>query len=417
MRWEGCSIVDVRGREMLDSRGNPTVEATVQLENGVEASGMAPSGASTGMYEALELRDRDQDRYLGQGVLKAVDNVNLKIRPAIQGQNVLDLAAIDDLMCRLDGTPDKSQLGANAILAVSLACGKAGAKSLGMPFYRYIGGLAATSLPLPMMNVLNGGVHASNNVDIQEFMIVPVGMPDFREGLRWCSEVTHALASLLKGRGLSTSVGDEGGFAPNLRSDEDGLELILQAITLAGFQAPRDFQCALDVAASAWAVEEGYLTPKHNIRYTTGNLISYWADLCDRYPILSLEDPLGENDWQGWQRLTREIGGRVQLVGDDLFVTNPQRLARGLEEGCGNAILIKPNQIGTISETIRTVQMAHRAGFTTILSHRSGETEDTSIADLAVGLQSKYIKAGAPCRGERIAKYNRVLHIQELLGV
>ncbi len=416
MMCQEIPIQEVRGREVLDSRGNPTVEATVLLRNGITASGMVPSGASTGEFEALELRDRDNDRYNGKGVLKAVDNINLKIRPAIQGMNGLDLAAVDHAMCQTDGTSDKSNLGANAILAVSIACAKAGAQALRLPLYRYIGGISASTMPIPMMNILNGGVHAANNVDIQEFMIVPVGAPDFREGLRWCSEVYHALAAILKEKGLSTAVGDEGGFAPNLRSDDDALELILQAISRAEYQTPQDFLCALDIAASEWAVTEGYLTPKHNIRYTTGNLISYWADLCDRYPILSLEDPLSENDWQGWQRLTREIGGRVQLVGDDLFVTNAQRLTKGIEEQCANAILIKPNQIGTISETIETVKLAHREGYHTILSHRSGETEDTTIADLAVALHAKYIKAGAPCRGERVAKYNRLLQIEEELN-
>lgn len=409
-------IESVVGREILDSRGNPTVEAVVTLSNGVVGIGAAPSGASTGFYEALELRDQDEKRYLGKGTEKAVQNINTLIAPSLVGMDVTNIAALDEKMIALDGTSDKSKLGANAILAVSLAASKAGAQALGLPLYRFIGGINANTLPVPMMNILNGGAHAANNVDIQEFMIMPIGAPSFKEALRWCAEVFHHLAKILKGRGLSTAVGDEGGFAPNLESDEEAIELILEAIKAAGYKPGTDFALAIDAASSEWKAESGYLLPKSQKTYTTDELIAFWADLCKRYPIRSIEDALDEEDWDGWKKLTNELGDKVQLVGDDLFVTNTTRLAKGIELGCGNCILIKLNQIGSLSETLAAINMAHKAGYRAVVSHRSGETEDTTIADLAVAINAGQIKTGAPSRSERVAKYNQLLRIEEELG-
>lgn len=409
-------ITRISGREILDSRGNPTLEATVTLENGTEAAAAVPSGASTGRYEALELRDGDESRYGGMGVTKAAANLNGPIREALLGMDAEDFRAADLTLLALDGTPDKSSLGANATLAVSLAVARAASKGLGMPLYRFLGGALADTLPVPMMNVLNGGRHASNNIDIQEFMIMPVGAPAFSEGLRWCTEVFHALGALLKSDGLATGVGDEGGYAPDLSSDESALDYLLRAVERAGYQAERDFVLAIDAAASEWRTPEGYTLPKRGERLDAEGLIAYWKKLCARYPIRSIEDGLGEEDWSGWRQLTSALGDRVQLVGDDLFVTNVQRLSKGIEGQCGNALLVKPNQIGTLTETIDAVLTAKRAGYAQILSHRSGETPDTSIADIAVGLGATQIKAGAPSRGERVAKYNRLLEIQASLG-
>lgn len=411
------NVKQVIGREILDSRGNPTVEAEVVLENGVIGRGMAPSGASTGIFEAVELRDKEEKRYGGKGVKKAVHSVNTKIRETIVGMNVNDIYKIDNAMIKEDGTNDKSKLGANAILAVSIACAKAAAKSYYMPFYQFLGGVSANVLPIPMMNILNGGAHASNTVDVQEFMIMPVGASDFKEALRACSEVFHSLQLLLKEKGLATSVGDEGGFAPNLRSDEETIQFILGAIERAGYEPEKDFLLALDAASSEWKGKEKgkYHLPKSGKDMTSIQLIEHWEMLCDKYPICSIEDPLDEEDWEGWIDITAKLGKRVQLVGDDLFVTNTKRLSKGIRERCGNAILIKPNQIGTVSETIKAVKMAQQAGFRTIISHRSGETEDTTIADLAVAFGTGQIKTGAPSRGERVAKYNRLLRIEEQL--
>jgi enolase len=410
------NIKNVFGREILDSRGNPTVEAVVTLENGSMGRAAAPSGASTGSFEALELRDGDSSRFGGKGVTKAVNHINTEIRDAICGMDSTDTVEIDRKLIETDGTKDKSALGANAILAVSLAAARAGASALKLPLYRFIGGVNAVTLPVPMMNILNGGAHAANNVDIQEFMIMPVGAPTFKEGLRWCTEVFHKLASILKAKGLSTSVGDEGGYAPNLDTDEEAIELILEAIEDAGYKPYDDFMLAIDAAASEWKSDTGYLLPKHKVKYSTDELISYWKDLCGKYPIRSVEDALGEEDWQGWEKLTSELGGKVQLVGDDLFVTNTERLKKGIRLHCGNSILIKLNQIGTLTETLEAVRMAHKAGYTAIVSHRSGETEDTTIADLAVALNAGQIKTGAPSRSERVAKYNQLLRIEENLG-
>lgn len=412
------TIQTVRGREIIDSRGNPTVEAQVTLADGTTALGAAPSGASTGEFEALELRDGDKARFGGKGVSRAVHNVNTTLNEALAGLQADDLWAVDAAMRAADGTPDKSNLGANAILAVSIACARAAATAQGLPLYRYLGGVAGCRLPVPMMNILNGGAHAANNVDVQEFMIMPAGAPTFREGLRWCTEVFHALQSLLKGRGLATSVGDEGGFAPDLAGDEEAIQVILEAIEKAGYTPGRDFVLAMDAASSEWkSGEKGlYRLPKCGKTYTSAELVEHWKDLTGKYPIYSLEDGLDEEDWEGWQQLTRTLGGRVQLVGDDLFVTNTRRLARGIEMGCGNSILIKLNQIGTVTETLQAIEMAHRAGYTAIASHRSGETEDTTIADLAVALGTGQIKTGAPSRSERVAKYNRLLRIEEELG-
>ena len=414
------TITQVTGREILDSRGNPTVEAEVTLADGAVGRGCAPSGASTGEFEALELRDGDRDRYLGRGVTGAVEHVNTVIARAVAGMDAADLYAVDAALLAADGTQDKSHLGANAVLAVSIAACRAAAASLGLPLYRFLGGAAARRLPVPMMNILNGGAHAANTVDTQEFMILPVGAPTFREALRMCAEVFHALQAILKSRGLAASVGDEGGFAPDLAGDEEAIETILAAVERAGYRPGADFMLALDAAASEWKDPAGgkghYKLPKSGAAYTTRGLIAHWKSLAEKYPILSIEDGLDEEDWEGWQALTRELGGRVQLVGDDLFVTNTRRLARGIGLGCGNAILIKPNQIGTVSETLEAIQMAQKAGYAAIASHRSGETADTTIADLAVALGTGQIKTGAPSRGERVAKYNRLLRIEEELG-
>ncbi|MCD7807665.1 MAG: phosphopyruvate hydratase [Lachnospiraceae bacterium] len=411
-------IVDVIGREILDSRGNPTVEAEVTLADGTVGRGTAPSGASTGEFEALELRDGDKSRYLGKGVTKAVENINTTIRDAVLGLDASDTYAVDKAMIDADGTKDKSNLGANAILAVSIAAARAAALSLDIPLYRFLGGANANRLPVPMMNILNGGAHATNTVDTQEFMIMPVGAPTFKEALRWCAEVFHALASILKSRGLATSVGDEGGFAPNLSSDEETIETILEAVKKAGYEPGKDFMIAMDAASSEWKGEKKgeYILPKAGTHYTSDELIAHWKSLVDKYPIISIEDALDEEDWEGWQKLTAELGDRVQLVGDDLFVTNTERLSKGISLGCGNAILIKLNQIGSVSETLEAIKMAHKAGYTAVTSHRSGETEDTTIADLAVALNTCQIKTGAPSRSERVAKYNQLLRIEEQLG-
>lgn len=410
------SIQNLYGREIIDSRGNPTVEAVVELEGGAVGCAAVPSGASTGQFEALELRDQDPARFGGKGVLKAVKNINTVIRDALTGMDATRTACIDRRMIELDGTPDKSALGANAILAVSLACAHAAANGLGIPLYRFIGGVGGVSLPVPMMNILNGGAHAANNIDIQEFMIMPIGAPSFREGLRWCTEVFHTLASLLRSDGHATAVGDEGGYAPNLDSDEDAIEYLLHAVEKAGYKPGEDFVLAIDAASSEWKTEEGYFLPKRKASFTTEELIGYWEKLTGKYPIASIEDALGEEDWTGWQELTARLGGRIQLVGDDFFVTNTRRLERGIQGHCANSILIKLNQIGSLTETIQAIQTAHRAGYTAIVSHRSGETEDTTIADLAVALNAGQIKTGAPSRSERVAKYNQLLRIEEELG-
>ncbi len=411
-------IEKVVGREILDSRGNPTVEAEVYLLDGTIGRGMAPSGASTGVFEALELRDGDKDRYLGKGVQKAVENINTVINETVTGMDASDIYAIDKAMIAADGTKDKSNLGANAILAVSIACCRAAAISLDIPLYRFLGGVSGNRLPVPMMNILNGGAHAANTVDVQEFMIMPVGAPSFKEALRWCAEVFHALAALLKSKGLATSVGDEGGFAPDLASDEEAIQYILEAVKNAGYEPGKDFKIAMDAASSEWKGEKKgeYVLPKAGTKFTSEELIAHWKKLVETYPIISIEDALDEEDWEGWQKLTAELGDKVQLVGDDLFVTNTERLSKGIELGCGNAILIKLNQIGSVSETLEAIKMAHKAGYTAISSHRSGETEDTTIADLAVALNTCQIKTGAPSRTERVAKYNQLLRIEEKLG-
>ena len=410
------SIEHIKGREIIDSRGNPTVEAVVTLAGGAQGVAAVPSGASTGQFEALELRDQDKKRFGGKGVLYAVQNVDGELAEALHGADASQTAALDMAMIALDGTKDKSRLGANAILAVSLAAAKAAAAAQGVPLYRFLGGTAAHTLPVPMMNVLNGGAHAANNIDIQEFMIMPVGAPTFAEGLRWGVEVFHALAAILKKDGLSTAVGDEGGYAPNLQSDEEAIQYLLRAIEAAGYQPYSDFMIAIDAASSEWKAKQGYLLPKHKTTFTTDGLIDYWKALVDKYPIASIEDALDEEDWEGWQKLTRALGGKVQLVGDDLFVTNTARLKRGIDEGSANSILIKLNQIGSLWETIEAVHMAQEAGYTAVISHRSGETEDTTIADLAMALNAGQIKTGAPSRSERVAKYNRLLRIEEELG-
>ena len=412
-------IEKVIGREILDSRGNPTVEAEVTLVDGTTARGTAPSGASTGEFEALELRDGDKARYLGKGVTKAVENINTIINETITGMDASDLYAVDKAMIAADGTKDKSKLGANAILAVSIATARAAATALDIPLYRFLGGVSGTRLPVPMMNILNGGAHATNTVDTQEFMIMPVGAPSFKEALRWCAEVFHSLAKILKAKGLATSVGDEGGFAPNLSSDDETIETILEAVKAAGYEPGKDFMIAMDAASSEWKSEKGkgfYHQPKSGRDFTSDELIQHWADLVEKYPIISIEDALDEEDWEGWQKLTAKLGGKVQLVGDDLFVTHTERLKKGIELGCGNSILIKLNQIGSVSETLEAIQMAHNAGYTAISSHRSGETADTTIADLAVALNTCQIKTGAPSRSERVAKYNQLLRIEEELG-
>ena len=411
-------IEKVIGREILDSRGNPTVEAEVTLIDGTVARGTAPSGASTGEFEALELRDGDKSRYLGKGVSKAVENINTVINDTITGMDASDIYAVDKAMIEADGTKDKSNLGANAILAVSIATARAAATALDIPLYRFLGGLSGNRLPVPMMNILNGGAHAANTVDVQEFMIMPVGAPSFKECLRWCAEVFHALAALLKSKGLATSVGDEGGFAPDLASDEEAIQYILEAVKNAGYEPGKDFMIAMDAASSEWkgSKKGEYVLPKAGTKFTSAELIEHWKQLVEKYPIISIEDALDEEDWEGWQQLTKELGDKVQLVGDDLFVTNTERLAKGIELGCGNSILIKLNQIGSVSETLEAIKMAHKAGYTAISSHRSGETADTTIADLAVALNTCQIKTGAPSRSERVAKYNQLLRIEEELG-
>lgn len=411
-------IVKVIGREILDSRGNPTVEAEVYLANGTVGRGTAPSGASTGEFEALELRDGDKGRYGGKGVTKAVENINTAINDAVCGLDASDIYAVDKAMIKADGTKDKSKLGANAILAVSIAAARAASISLDIPLYRFLGGISGNRLPVPMMNILNGGAHAANTVDVQEFMIMPVGAPSFKEALRWCAEVFHALAALLKSKGLATSVGDEGGFAPDLASDEEAIQYILEAVKNAGYEPGKDFMIAMDAASSEWkgSKKGEYVLPKAGTKFTSAELIEHWKKLVEKYPIISIEDALGEEDWEGWQLLTKELGGKVQLVGDDLFVTNTERLAKGISLGCGNSILIKLNQIGSVSETLEAIKMAHKAGYTAISSHRSGETADTTIADLAVALNTCQIKTGAPSRSERVAKYNQLLRIEEELG-
>lgn len=411
-------IEKVVGREIIDSRGNPTVEAEVYLADGTVGRGAAPSGASTGEFEALELRDGNKDRFGGKGVSKAVGNINTTINEALKGIDASDIYAVDGAMLVADGTKDKSNLGANAILAVSIAAVRAAATALQIPLYRLLGGVNGNRLPVPMMNILNGGAHAANTVDVQEFMIMPAGAPSFKEGLRWCTEVFHALAALLKERGLATSVGDEGGFAPDLGSDEEAIECILEAVEKAGYKPGEDFVLAMDAASSEWksATKGEYLLPKSGRKFTSAELIEHWKQLCEKYPIYSIEDGLDEEDWEGWQQLTKELGDTVQLVGDDLFVTNTERLSKGIKLGCGNSILIKLNQIGSVSETLEAIKMAHNAGYTAVTSHRSGETEDTTIADLAVALNTCQIKTGAPSRSERVAKYNQLLRIEEQLG-
>ena len=411
-------IEKVVGREIIDSRGNPTVEAEVYLADGTVGRGAAPSGASTGEFEALELRDGNKDRFGGKGVSKAVGNINTTINEALKGIDASDIYAVDGAMLAADGTKDKSNLGANAILAVSIAAVRAAATALQIPLYRLLGGVNGNRLPVPMMIILNVGAHAGNTVDVQEFMIMPAGAPSFKEGLRWCTEVFHALAALLKERGLATSVGDEGGFAPDLGSDEEAIECILEAVEKAGYKPGEDFVLAMDAASSEWksATKGEYLLPKSGRKFTSAELIEHWKQLCEKYPIYSIEDGLDEEDWEGWQQLTKELGDTVQLVGDDLFVTNTERLSKGIKLGCGNSILIKLNQIGSVSETLEAIKMAHNAGYTAVTSHRSGETEDTTIADLAVALNTCQIKTGAPSRSERVAKYNQLLRIEEQLG-
>lgn len=424
-------IEKVVGREILDSRGNPTVEAEVHLMDGTVARAAAPSGASTGEFEALELRDGDEKRYGGKGVLQAVGHINDEINDTIKGMDASDIYAIDRAMMQADGTEDKSHFGANAILAVSIACCRAAARAQAIPLYRFLGGTYGRRMPVPMMNIINGGVHApTSGLDVQEFMIMPVGADSFREGLRWCAEVFHALASLLREKGMTTSVGDEGGFAPELSSDEEAIETIMEAVERAGYEMGTHFKIVLDAASSEWKCTADcfhedtvvsssgqvyYHLPKTGVDYTTDQLIAHWKELVEKYPIISIEDPLDEDDWEGWQKLTLEIGDKVQLVGDDLFVTNTNRLQKGIAQGCGNAILIKLNQIGSVSETLDAIRLAHEAGYRAIASHRSGETEDTTIADLAVAMNTGQIKTGAPSRSERVAKYNRLLRIEEEL--
>ena len=415
---KNLAIEKVIGREIIDSRGNPTVEAEVTLADGTVGRGCAPSGASTGEFEALELRDNDKTKFGGKGVSKAVENVNTTIARVLKGVDASDIYAVDAAMLEADGTKDKSNLGANAILAVSIANARAAAAALELPLYRFLGGVNANRLPVPMMNILNGGAHAANTVDVQEFMIMPAGAPSFKEGLRWCTEVFHALQALLKSRDLATSVGDEGGFAPDLGSDEEAIEVILEAVKKAGYEPGRDFVLAMDAASSEWkgAKKGEYILPKCGKKFTSAQLVAHWKSLVEKYPIYSIEDGLDEEDWEGWQILTKELGDKVQLVGDDLFVTNTERLSKGISLGCGNSILIKLNQIGSVSETLEAIKMAHNAGYTAVTSHRSGETEDTTIADLAVALNTCQIKTGAPSRSERVAKYNQLLRIEEQLG-
>ena len=412
-------IEKVIGRQILDSRGNPTVEAEVFLSDGTIGRGCAPSGASTGEFEALELRDQIANEYLGKGVKKAVAHVNEEIADLLIGMDITQVGLIDQKMIELDGTADKSSLGANAMLAVSIACARAAATSYQLPLYAYLGGVNAVTLPVPMMNILNGGAHASNTVDIQEFMIMPVGADSFSTGLRWCAEVFHQLGAILKKKGLATGVGDEGGYAPDLGSDEEAIQLILEAITQAGYRPEHDFVLAMDAAASEWKGNKKgtYLLPKSKKEFTSKELVHFWEELVNKYPIVSIEDGLDEEDWEGWKYLTEKLGERIQLVGDDLFVTNPIRLDKGITSKCANSILIKLNQIGTVSETMEAIRMAQRAGYGVIISHRSGETEDTTIADLAVATNAGQIKTGAPSRGERVSKYNQLLRIEEQLGI
>ena len=412
-------IQNIIGREILDSRGNPTVEVEVILDSGVVGRSSVPSGASTGIYEAHELRDGDSTRYLGKGVAKAVENIHTEIAPALIGKNVLDQTHLDQTMIDLDGTPNKSRLGANAILGVSLACAKAAAASQGISLYRYVGGTNAKTLPVPMMNILNGGAHASNNVDIQEFMIMPISAGSWKEALRSCAEVFHTLKVILKKNKIPvTGVGDEGGYAPMLKKDEDALSLIVAAIEEAGYVPGEDFMIAIDAASSEWYdAEQGiYRLPKAGKILSRKHMVQFWQRLASKYPIISLEDGMAETDWDGWKMLTKALGKKIQLVGDDLFVTNTQRLKQGIEAEIGNSILIKVNQIGTLTETLDAIVMANRAGYTAIISHRSGETEDTTIADLAVALNAGQIKSGAPSRSDRVAKYNQLLRIEEELG-
>ncbi|HHV60338.1 MAG TPA: phosphopyruvate hydratase [Clostridiaceae bacterium] len=410
-------IESVFAREILDSRGNPTIEVEVIVEGGYIGRAAVPSGASTGAFEAVELRDGDKGRYLGKGVTKAVDNVNNIIAPEVEGMNVFDQVAIDQLMIELDGTPNKGKLGANAILGVSLAVAKAAAECLGLSLYQYIGGVNAKVLPVPMMNILNGGKHADNSVNIQEFMIMPVGADSFRNALQMCAEVFHNLKKVLGAKGYSTAVGDEGGFAPNLKTDEEAIQVILEAIEKAGYKPGEDFRIAIDAAATEMYQEDGsYLFWKTGIRKTKEEMVNFWAELAEKYPIISLEDGVAEEDWDGWKMLTEKIGHKVQLVGDDLFVTNTERLKKGIQLGVANSILIKVNQIGTLTETLDAIEMANRAGYTAVVSHRSGETEDTTIADIAVALNAGQIKTGAPSRTDRVAKYNQLLRIEEELG-
>ena len=410
-------IESVVGREILDSRGNPTVEAEITLADGTVARGCAPSGASTGEFEALELRDGDKSRYLGKGVTKAVENINTVIADAVVGLDASDIYAVDAAMRKADGTKDKSNLGANAILAVSIAACRAAAASLEMPLYRFLGGVNGNRLPVPMMNILNGGAHATNTVDTQEFMIMPVGAPSFKEALRWCAEVFHALASILKARGLATSVGDEGGFAPNLKTNAEPFEYITKAVEKAGFKPGVDFMYAMDPASTEfYNAETGmYELKGEGVEYTSAQMVDYWEKLVDTYPIISIEDGMAEEDWDGWVELTRRIGNKVQLVGDDLFVTNTERLKKGIELGAANAILVKVNQIGTLTESLEAIETAKEAGYACIVSHRSGETEDSTIADLVVGVNAGQIKSGAPCRSDRIAKYNQLIRIEDEL--
>lgn len=413
---QSCEIISVIGREVLDSRGNPTVEAEVSLACGVTCTAIAPSGASTGLFEALELRDGDMQRFGGKGVRRACKNIRTIIDKTLRGMDASDLFAVDNAMLALDGSDNKSVLGANATLAVSMACAKAAASAQNMALYRFLGGAQAVTLPLPMMNILNGGLHASNGLDVQEFMIVPVGASGFHEALRMCAEVYHALAALLKKKNLSVGVGDEGGFAPEIADETQAIELLLEAISRAGYAAGTDFVLALDAAASEWKQRDYYLMPKSQRKLTAYELTEHWKALISRYPVRSIEDPLGEEDWPAWQAMTKQLGGQCQLVGDDLFVTNPARIHKGVSMGCANAVLLKPNQIGTLSETIRAHQIAREHGYKTIVSHRSGESEDTTIADLSVALGAGQIKTGAPCRSERTAKYNRLLRIEDALG-
>lgn len=410
-------IESVFGREIIDSRGNPTVEVEVIAEGGFVGRAAVPSGASTGAFEAVELRDDDKGRYLGKGVTKAVENVNSIIAPKVEGMNIFDQTAIDELMIELDGTPNKAKLGANAILGVSLAVAKAAAEALGLSLYQYIGGVNAKVLPVPMMNIINGGEHADNSVNIQEFMIMPVGAKTFKGALQMCAEVFHNLKDVLKDKGYSTAVGDEGGFAPDLKTDEEAIQVILEAVEKAGYKPGDDFKIAIDAAATEMYQEDGtYSFWKTGIKKTRDEMVEFWVELIEKYPIISLEDGLDEDDWEGWKLLTEKIGDKVQLVGDDLFVTNTERLKKGIEMGTANSILIKVNQIGTLTETLDSIEMANRAGYTAVVSHRSGETEDTTIADIAVAVNAGQIKTGAPSRSDRVAKYNQLLRIEEELG-